>query len=269
MDNGTHIVLASKLLEICGQGKNSVIYSILPNLDKEPVYFKGVYTHNLENLPIVLDSTLEIFSGKRTNVAKNSYIFTKIKENKDEFMNCLGLVKDLINYKESKIGDNKVNAALCLVSHLYFDSFTQPLQVFIPHASPCSGQWFFWDKINYLSFKESFNQKNFFFDFRKKIIDSDVWNFKPKPKDFPLIIQRRLTKEKLFNKPLSPESMIKAMIIRLGEMAKPDINYEIIDYSIRSFFTYLGVKQYLRVDREIMFLRRLEEEIKTIVKGLL
>lgn len=266
MDNETHIVLASKLLEICGQNKDTIIYSVLPNLDKEPIYFKGIYAHNLKNLPIILDSALEIFTGKKTQVARNSYIFTKIKKNKDEFLNSLSLVKDLIKYKEARIGDNKMNAALCLTSHLYFDTFTQPLQAFIPHASPSSGQWLFWDNIDYLTFKESFNKKNFVFNLRKKILDSNVWNFKSKPKDFPLIVQRRLLKEKLFDKPLNPESMIKAMIIRLGEIAKPDINYEIIDYSIRSFFTYLGVKKYLRVDREIEFLRRLEKEIIKILK---
>lgn len=56
------------------------------------------------------------------------------------------------------------------------------------------------------------------------------------------------------------------MIIRMGEMAKPDINYEIIDYSIRSFFTYLGINKYLRVDREIKFLRRFEEEMIKILR---
>ena len=47
----------------------------------------------------------------------------------------------------------------------------------------------------------------------------------------------------------------------MGEMAKPDINYEVIDYSIRSFFTYLNTNKYLRVDRETKFLRMFEKEI--------
>ena len=82
------------------------------------------------------------------------------------------------------------------------------------------------------------------------------------------IKKRRLLKEHKFDEPLSSESMIKAMIIRLGEMGKPFINYEVIDFSIRSFFSYLGINKYVRVDRETEFLRRLELKIAEILKKL-
>jgi len=135
----------------------------------------------------------------------------------------------------------------------------------LPHSSVCSGQWEFWDSIDFFDFREKLKNKEFVFDFREKIAESKAWKIKFEPDMFPLIVKRRLVKEKAFNKKLSPEAMIKAIIIRMGELAKPSINYEIIDFSIRSFFTYLGVKQYMRVDREILFLRTLEEEIKKIL----
>ena len=135
----------------------------------------------------------------------------------------------------------------------------------MPHSSICSGHWDFWDKINYLELTKKIHQKETTKLLCKKLLESNIWKTKFHPNDFPEIVKRRLIKEKLLDKKLNAEAMIKAIIIRIGEMAKPSINYEIIDFSIRSFFTYLGVKQYMRVDREILFLRRFEEEFKKIL----
>jgi hypothetical protein len=61
--------------------------------------------------------------------------------------------------------------------------------------------------------------------------------------------------------------MIKAMIIKMGEGGRPFINYEIVDFSIREFFTYLKEKKYVRVDKEMKFLERLDKEIVAILRN--
>ena len=63
--------------------------------------------------------------------------------------------------------------------------------------------------------------------------------------------------------------MIKAIIIRMGELAIPSINYETIDFVIRDIFTYLHVDKYKRVDLEMEFLKRFEEEIINEMKVLI
>lgn len=264
MDAHTHILVASKFLEICGCERAAAIYSVLPTIDKTPKYYEGFYGHVLEKQPILLDSALEIFTGKRMDVAKGSYAYVGIKKEKESFLSLLGQTKHWIKIPAS-ISNDRLAAALSLLTHTYIDSFYHPIQFFIPHSSSCSGQWGLWDKIDYLSFREKINDKQKIFDIRSKLLDLKAWKTKFRPDDFPLIVKRRLLKEKAFDKKLYPEAMIKAIIIRMGEIARPFINYEIIDYSIRNFFTYLGEKKYLRVDREIMFLRALEKEIKGIL----
>ena len=188
--------------------------------------------------------------------AKNSYEHLRIKEECNRFLKLLGEHK-----VGMRMGGDKIKAALSLVSHAYFDSFLKPVHFFIPQSSFCSGQWDLWNKRGYLELKEKFSDKEFINKFYDKIKNSEVWNTKINPDDFPLIIKRRILKEKNTGMMLNPEAMIKAMIIRMGELARPSIDYEVIDFAIRDFFTYLQVKKYLRVDREIEFLRRLEKEI--------
>ena len=263
MDEITKGILSAKLLEACGCDINSAIYSFIP-IENEDI---GLYTNNLHNLPQILESAIEIFTGEKTKAAKNSIYYANIKKEHEKLIKLFNDVCEFIDYKgQKKIGKNKVYAALSCISPIYFDTFTKPVQFFLPHSSSCSGKWNFWDSVDFFAFKEKLQNKEFNFNFREKLIESKVWDAKFNLNEFPVIVQRRLIKEKLLNKRLNPEAMIKAMIMRMGEMGRPFINYEVIDFSIRSFFTYLGVKKYLRVDREIEFLRRLDKEIITLLK---
>ena len=263
MDELTKGILSAKLLEACSCDINTLVYTFTPTIGEDI----SLYTHNLHNLPQILDSAIEIFTEKKTKVAKKSIYYVNLKKNQEKSIKLFSDVCGLTGYKgQIKISPNKVHAGLSALSRLYFDSFIRPIQFFLPHSSVCSGRWDFWDSIDFFSFKERLQDKKFNFDFREEIIQNKVWNFKFDLKEFPIIVQRRLMKEKLLGKKLNPEAMIKAMIIRLGEMGRPFINYEIIDFSIREFFTYLEAKKYLRVDREMLFLRKLDKEMVNILK---
>ncbi|MDQ7780859.1 MAG: hypothetical protein RDV41_14275, partial [Planctomycetota bacterium] len=109
-------------------------------------------------------------------------------------------------------------------------------QVFLPFSSLCSAQWTFWDNIDYLKFRGDFYKPAMIVPFRREIAANPIWNTK-----------------------LKPEALIKATIIRLGEMGKPAIPYEVIDIGVRNFMRYMDINEYQRVDHEIAFLRKLEE----------
>ncbi len=265
MDLKMGLVFAKKLNEICGLESDNLIYTLTASIDNKPDYMRGIYSHTLDKLPLIVDSSLEIFGSMKTDVAKNSYVYLRLEEEKENFIKILTNSRQLLKLKEIKIGSNKNNAAFAALSHIYFSSFITPIQFFLPHSSICSGQWDFWDGVNYLELMKRLNEKTTIFEIREKILKSNVWKTRFKVGDFPEIVKRRLVKEGLLDKNLGPNALMKAIIIRMGELAAPSINYEAIDFSIRSFFTYLGIKQYLRVDREILFLRRLEEEMKRIL----
>lgn len=268
MDPVMYLILADKFDEICGCKKDNLVYSLVPSIDDKPEYMRRLYTHNLDKLHLLLDSALSIFGNKKTDVAKKSYPYVRLSEEKESILDTLGKSKGILGLKSINMGDDRVTSALAALSHIYLDSFVYPVQFFLPHSSVCSGQWDFWDKVNYLELIKKIHQKETIKSLSGKLLKSDVWKTKFKAEDFPVIVKRRLLKEKLLGKSLSPEAMIKAIIIRMGELARPSINYEVIDFSIRSFFTYLGVKQYLRMDREIRFLRIFEEEFMKILSDI-
>lgn len=260
MNSSLSLLFVKKLNELCGLDDDNLIYSLLPSISNDH--------HSLNSSPLIIDSGIQILANQKTNAPKSSDTYKRIKEEKEKLFNILSESKGSLKIKEVKAGDDKIGAALAVISSIYFNTFTTPTQFFLPHTSLFSGYWDFWDKVNYLELKQKSEKKEVVFKIKNKLAKSDVWGIKFKPEDFPEIVKRRLAKEKLFYKKLDPAAMIKAMIIRMGELAKPSINYEVIDFSIRSFFTYLEVKQYLRIDREILFLRRFEEEMKGILASV-
>ena len=62
--------------------------------------------------------------------------------------------------------------------------------------------------------------------------------------------------------------MIKAIIIRLGELGRPFVGYDAVDYSIRNLFSRMKINRYIRSDRELKYLQGIENKIKNTILEL-
>lgn len=278
MDWGTHMVLAARLLDSSGLNVGAAIYSVIPVIDQKPAHFHRVYAHILENQPDFLDVTLELFNrpevAKRDFTALNKYIlektaqlekefsatsasnmkrrmmlekkiyaFKRIGEETPGFLKLLDDARDVVgDERVAQISTDKLSAAVSLLSHTFFDTYNNPVQIFLPACSLCSAQWDFWSKIDYMKFRGDFYKPENIVPFRKEIAGSKVWNVK-----------------------LKPEALMKALIIRLGEMGQPAIPYETVDMGVRDFLRYMNIDEYQRADAELKFLRDLEDEIAAII----
>ncbi len=278
MDWGTHMVLAARLLDSSGLDLGAAIYSVIPVIDQKPAHFHRVYAHILENQPDFLDVTLALFkrpevikrdftglnkfiiektaqlekefdslpaadAAKKMRLEKKIYAFRRIGEETPGFLKLLDDARDVVeDERVVKISTDKLSAAVSLLSHTYFDTYNNPIQLFLPTCSLCSAQWDFWSKIDYMKFRGDFYKPENIVPFRKEIAKSRVWKVA-----------------------LKPEALMKAMIIRLGEMGQPAIPYEVVDMGLRDFLRYMNVNEYQRADTELKFLHDLEEEISNII----
>jgi len=275
MDWGTHVVLAAKILEICGLEKGAAIYSNLPAIDSKPPEYHRVYAHILENQPVILDAALDVFrvefakekdfealskflkqttgelkvqlvnatSKERRGTEQRIYAYTRIVEEAPRFLELTDQACALFNdVSIADLSTDKLSASVSLVTHIFFDTFNNPVQAFLPHSSIASGHWDLWDQIEYLKFREEFYREENIDNFRKEIAKDTLWDVK-----------------------LKPEALLKAMIIRVGEQGRPTIPYEAVDWAIRKFLRYVDINEYQRVDREIKFLRKLEDKIKETI----
>ena len=277
MDWGTHMVLAAKLLKSSDLDVGAAVYSVIPVIDQKPAHFHRVYAHILENQPDFLDISIELFGSpevrrrdfkaldnlikakterlqkeldnaplnleRRRKIEKRIYALTRIGEETPEFIRLLDEAQALIgDPRISKISQDKVSCAVSLLSHTFFDTFNNPVQVFLPASSYCSAQWELWAGIDYMQFRGEFYKKENLDLFRKEIANNEVWNVR-----------------------LRPEALIKAIIIKLGELGQPAIPYEVVDMGIRDFMRYMDIDEYQRADSELKFLSDLEAQMRSII----
>jgi hypothetical protein len=246
MDHVTHLVMAYKLLESCGCRSGSSIYSVLPALDREPPHFHRVYAHIISNFPRMLTTATHIFCNHwplELPVDLHSYEYDRINVDSEYYLSLVKKASALTN--DDSMLDLKpelVGGGLALLSHLYFDTYNNPVQAFLPDSVYPSGQWDFWKSVDYFTFRTKFYTQESLSVFRKGVLESDVWDAK-----------------------IDPYGMIKAMIIRLGDLSQPSASYEIVDSKISEYLGFLGYNKYERVDRELQFCKDIEKEIELLI----
>lgn len=262
MNLNLSLKFVSNILKRCDCNQGSGIYSLLPATDHDPQYFSGLYAHNIGNLPKMIESGIKIICQNKPKAV--SFEDNLVKTDKEYIHKTFSDFISLEKMKNINITTNKTQVSLAALSHIYFLTFFRPVQFFIPYSSSCSGQWQLWDTIDFLNIKQHIENISSL----NMLLPEKTWDINITLENFNPIIVRRLKKEGNLNRSLDPESMIKALIIRLGELASPNINYENIDLTIRKFFTFLAVKKYLRIDREMRYLQLLEENIKRNIQKI-
>lgn len=243
MDHLTHIVMSYKLLQSCGCDKRAAIYSLLPVLDREPAHFHRVYGHIISNFPRILTTAIHVFVDNSVSVDKGSYEYKRISEDKEYYLSLVKKASAII--KDDSIlnpSSEKLDGGLSLLSHIYFDTYNNPVQTFLPDSVYSSGQWDFWRNVGYLTFRTKFYRDDVISVFRKELLNDKLWNVK-----------------------VNPYTLVKAMIIRLGDLSMPGVKYEVVDWKIREYLRFLGLDEYKRPDRELRFCKNLEKRITALI----
>jgi hypothetical protein len=239
--------MAYKLLKACGCEPGSSIYSVLPALDREPAHFHRVYAHVISNFPRMLTTATHIFCDDWPldfPLDTASYEYERITTDSNYYMDLAKEAAALVN--DDAMLDPKpelVGGGLSLLSHLYFDTYNNPVQAFLPDSVYPSGQWDFWSKTDYMIFRTKFYTEKALTVFREGYLESKIWNAR-----------------------IDPFKMVKAMIIRLGDLSQPVMGYEVVDSKIREFLGFLGYTRHARADKELRFCKALEREIEALIR---
>jgi len=302
MDWGTHVVLAGKLLEACGLSKGGAIYSVLPVIDIKPIHYHRQYAHLLTNQPTIIEAAKDIFGSEECRArdfkaldertsqvvkrleddiletsttpgvtkeelldARNrAYFYQRVGEEAERFITCEldGSVK-FLGEECLDISTDTLTASTALISHTYFDTFNNPVNVFIPYAANYSADWDMWKEIDYLDFKATFYNKENIEPFRGHMEQNPVWTDPVDPSnEEDSGVRNRIESE--LDAPYSPHAIIKAMIQRLGEKSQ-GMSTDAVDLGIRNFFAYLGVEEFVHADREMLYMKNIEAEIRSFI----
>ena len=278
MNHLYHIAFTKHILASCGLDERAAYFANLPAFLSQQHTYTDMFTHSLSHLPDMLEVTGHVFTLleeqgqdiEKTNSlleptlqrlkedlksSSNSmeyYYYSKklffyeqiINYHKDVLDQCSQNEENSISLFSSFYQENLEALFLSFVSYIYFDLWVTPRQLFFPNNATCSGSWALWEEVDYFKLSQWFAKHN---------SDSNT------PEDL-------FSKEKCNDKLMGP-AMIKAMIVRMGEKGNPPIQYSVIDWNIRIFFRFLGIKGYKRFDSEMEYLLLHESGIQEIMRS--
>ena len=268
MNDKSHIRFSRQILKVCQLDERAASLANLPTFIKQKDTYNNVFIQPLSHLPDMLEVAVHIFTSLDEQEYDEQKTLKTLEpslktlqqdiQNSTNFMErhyyhrknlfykqILHSIKEISNQYTFKSGEKQISQSLFLkenevalflsfLSFVYFGLWLAPRQLFFPMSSFCSGSWKLWREIDYFKLQEEFTPESEI-EFFPEVYSSPIWD-----------------------EPLDPFSMIKAMLIRMGEKGSPQISYSIIDRTMREFLRFLGLNEYKRVDIELEFLRNYE-----------
>ncbi|HXC51477.1 MAG TPA: hypothetical protein VN634_11370 [Candidatus Limnocylindrales bacterium] len=190
MDSHTHVLLASRLLEICGARKSLCIVSLFPQIDRSPPTLHRMYAHTVFKTRELTEIGLLVLSDRGTETASarfsNAFAVRRFGE---EGGRMLSYLAQQSWDGASALSELERDAALmAYVSHLYLDTYNQPTQPFSPESVYCSGQWKLWKELG--DFRLELYTTPAIDELREELFHQAFW--KDAPRIFPAILTQAM-----------------------------------------------------------------------------
>ena len=278
MYDKNHIQFVRQILKVSQLDERAAFLANLPSFIRQKQTYNNLYIQPISHLPDMLEVAVHIFTSldKQGHDEQKTlkYMEPTLKSLQQDMQNStnymeryyyhrkhffykqiLHSLKEICDQYTSMSGEKQIAQSLfgkenegalflSFLSFVYFGLWLAPRQLFFPMSSLCSGSWDLWGTIDYFKLLEEFLPESGT-EFFPEIYSSSIWD-----------------------EPLDHFSLIKAMLIRMGEKGNPSIPYSIIDRTTRESLRFLGLKEYKRVDAELEFLKNYESQQEELFRKL-
>jgi hypothetical protein len=143
MDTLTHIEFAQSLLHSARASDWHAIACLFPQIDREPPTLHRLHAHALRKAPWLTRMGLNALAGATDEaVATCRYEWERFHIEKPRL---LTYAERFALTRTEEI--DSLAGQVAFVSHLYLDTFNQPVQAFTPFTAAGSGQYALWERL--------------------------------------------------------------------------------------------------------------------------
>jgi len=182
MDSLTHVYFAWRLADVSGTDKASAYAALFPQIDRNPPYFHRLYAHNFALARDLSRIGQEVMAtGKIPPKFKDNYAWKRFLEERprilsyrEKFSNASGIVLPAP-------GTDALSGAVAYLSHIYFDTYNNPVQAFLPDVVHSCAQVDLWKSLNPVAFRLSLYESDNIEAFRKRLYFSSLWETRLEP----------------------------------------------------------------------------------------
>ncbi|MCD6470744.1 hypothetical protein J7L29_08125 [Candidatus Bathyarchaeota archaeon] len=187
-DHLTHIILGRHILKTTGLDKSASIYTMMPMLDSKPSYYHRLYDHCIIRLPTLIDAAIKWFTGTQVETLKGTREYERLREESDVFVRYAERAVEVTGDESlGKFSNDYLSTFVAVFSHIYFDTFNNPVQPFLPDCVYCSCQYDFWRSIDLWKFREKFYKPEYLKEFHKELSKTLSEDYKEKINPLALV----------------------------------------------------------------------------------
>ena len=173
MDSKTHLEVSARLMAAMGAPREAAIAALFPQVDREPPTLHRLHAHNLARArPITSMGLWALFDGPPQ--PSDAY---ELRRFRDETPRFRAYLDGQLDARGALQADALEPALLSYVSHLWLDTFNQPVQPFAPWNIYCSGQWTLWQQLG--DFRKTLYTTDAIDRLRAAIFAEPVWSALP------------------------------------------------------------------------------------------
>jgi hypothetical protein len=182
MDSLTHVYFAWRLAEVSATDPASAYASLFPQIDRNPPYFHRLYAHNFGLARDLSKIGQEVMStGRIPTKFKDNYVWKRFLEERPRILSYRQKFSKASGVSLPAPGTDALSGAIAYLSHIYFDTYNNPVQAFLPEIVHSCAQVELWQSLNPVAFRLSLYQSDNLEAFRKRLYFSNLWDARLEP----------------------------------------------------------------------------------------
>ena len=182
MDSLTHVYFAWRLAEVSGTDKASAYAALFPQIDRNPPYFHRLYAHNFALARELSKIGQEVMAtGRIPAKFKENYAWKRFLQERPRILSYRRKFSDASGLPLPAPGTDGLSGAIAYLSHIYFDTYNNPVQAFLPDVVHSCAQVGLWKAMNPVAFRLSLYESDNIEAFRKRLYFSSLWEARLEP----------------------------------------------------------------------------------------
>jgi hypothetical protein len=180
MDSVSHVYFAYRLHQVSKTQTQALACSLFPQVDRQPPYFHRLYAHSIAQIPILGPLGVDIvWNNDSENISRNpkTHVHARFIEEKGRFLSYLQRVSETLSIPPfSSHPPDYLSMVMSYLSHLYLDTFNNPLQPFTPNTPHICCQMSLWKQLNPIVFRVNLYAPSTIARFHKEMFLEGEWN---------------------------------------------------------------------------------------------
>lgn len=179
MDSLTHLYFADHLLRMTGRDRRGAVASLFPQIDRVPAYFHRLYAHPVAMIPRLLPAAAVYWGGRARG---DAYAVARFRAERPRMRGFQARFERATGRRPGRGIPDRPSLVIGWLSHVYQDTFNNPVQAFAPERGEPCGQWALWRRLGDLDWRRRLYGAGRIGRFRSALFTDPRWGRAMEPR---------------------------------------------------------------------------------------